>query len=419
MTTSAWQQETTGVGVVDWAEFGRRYWNREPVRLRASAPVQLQQVYEMTVEAAAPFRAGLRYRVLPDVRFVIGDAQLRAPGTLLPDSADRTVNGYFDRLDAALPGEGYLLAAAQPLALDFALWAAMRASFAGLWREVGWPNLGMTTEFLIGDRFAQHSDLSCPPTHAVLTWVLHGSLDLRLWDEWMGTPPAGAADPNSDVPAAHRLRANAGDLVYWPATRRWADIGADRCVAVRVRIPVDGRLAFNAVRDLVYATMQPGRGFDALVPYFPVTDSTTMDDSDGLVDHLGVLGRRVREAATSGDLVRTLRVQWAARRSAAGLEPIPPAREGRNWCPDDLVRVSAEIVRMADDASRELWAVNGHVFALQAESAEHLYSVLPHDTAVDVAAACHAAGPGEQAERMLALLNTLYRLRGIDLVEGS
>ncbi|NEE21482.1 hypothetical protein G3M58_85350, partial [Streptomyces sp. SID7499] len=98
-------------------------------------------VHPLNVASCAPFRAGTRFWVMPDVRFLLGDGWLRAPGTLLPDTTDPTLDDYLDRLEAEVPGQGYLLTVRQPLLLDHALWSAVRDTVSGLWRHVGWPNL--------------------------------------------------------------------------------------------------------------------------------------------------------------------------------------------------------------------------------------------------------------------------------------
>ncbi|KUO15573.1 hypothetical protein [Streptomyces dysideae] len=406
-------------GDVDWALFGQRYWARQPTRLRARPPVGLDEIHALTVQSCAPFRAGTRFWVMPDVRFLVGDGWLRAPGTRLPDTADRTLDDYLDRLDADVSGQGYLLTVRQPLLLDFALWSAVRAAIRGLWCTVGWPNLPVVAEVLIGDRFTQHVGATEAPTHAALTWVLRGRMDVRLWDERNGPPPAAIADPDRDLDGVRTLSADAGELLYWPGDQRHVDTYRERCVALRLRIPVDRRLPFTALRDLLADLVHGRQGNDDTVPYFPFGPGSRVDEQDGVLPHLTALGDELREIVDGEQLRRMLRVRWAALRSAAGLEPIPVPREGIPMTRQTRVRRSSEIVRMPDGPGHEVWAVNGNVFTLPKAASDRVFAALHNGEETSVAEVCRAIGGGadKNDKSVLALLDKLYRLRGIDVAE--
>ncbi|MBZ3913439.1 hypothetical protein [Streptomyces acidiscabies] len=387
---------------IDWPRFAHDHWEREPTRLPAPPPATIEALHALTVHASAPFRAGTRFGVTPDVQLLIGDGRLRAPGALLPD--DPTPDAYHDRLDTAVPGHGHLLTVRQPLLLDFALWAAVREAIQGLWREVGWPNLPLTAEILTGDRFTQHAGAAEPPTHAAFTWILRGRMDVRLWDEAQGPPPAEIAD--GGVPT---LSGGPGDLLYWPGDRRHVDVYRERCTALRLRVPVDRRLPFAALRDLLADQVHARRGHDETVPYFPLG----ADIGEPLARLTG-LGDDLRDLVGGERLRRTLRVRWAALRSAAGLEPIPAPRDAVPLAPDTPIRLTGEIVRMPDGPRHEVWAVNGNVFTLPTAAADRVYGALRGGERTRVAEVCHALGDDKN---VLALLERLYRLRGLDLAE--
>lgn len=403
---------------VDWGLFGQRYWDRQPTRLRARPPADLDRIHALTVQSCAPFRAGTRFWVMPDVRLLVGDGRLRAPGTLLPDTTDRTLHAYLGRLDADVSAQGYLLTVRQPLLLDFALWSAVRDAISGLWRAVGWPNLPVEAEVLIGDRFTQHAGAAEAPTHAALTWVLRGRMDVRLWDERGGPPPAAIADPDQDLDGVHTLSADAGELLYWPGDRRHVDTYREGCVALRLRIPVDRRLPFTAVRDLLAELVHGRRGNDETVPYFPFGPGSRVDEPGGVLPHLTALGDELRTIVDGEELRRMLRVRWAALRSAAGLEPIPVPREGTSMTRRIRIRRSGEIVRMPDGPGREVWAVNGNVFTLPTAASDRAFAALRDGEETGVADVCRALGGDNTNDKgVLALLDKLYRLRGIDVVE--
>ncbi|MFF8444517.1 hypothetical protein ACF07U_27040 [Streptomyces californicus] len=404
---------------VDWELFARNHWDREPVRLAAPPPFGLDRVHPLNVASCAPFRAGTRFWVMPDVRFLAGDGWLRAPGALLPDADDPTLDAHLDRLDADLGGQGYLLTVRQPLLLDHALWSAVRDAVSGLWRQVGWPNLPVVAEVLTGDRFTQHVGAAEAPTHAALTWVLRGRMDVTLWDERGGPPPETIADPDRGVPGTRALSAGAGELLYWPGDHRHVDVYRDRCVALRLRVPVDRTLPFTALRDLLADLVHAGRGGDETVPYFPFGPGTAVDGPDGVLPRLTALGDDLRTVVDGEHLRRTLRIRWAALRSAAGLEPIPAPREGAAITRSTRFRRTGEIVRMADGPAHEVWAVEGNVFTLPRAAGDRVYAALGDggETGADeVCRALGADGDGNAAT-VLALLDKLYRLRGIDLVD--
>ena len=118
-----------------WAAVCARHWNESPVRTSCRGAIDLGRAFTAVIAASEPFRAGTRFRTLPDVRFFVEEGRLRAPGRLLPDANDATVDAYFDRLDHELTGRGYLLTVEQPLLLDFALWSQVRDRLDELWRD--------------------------------------------------------------------------------------------------------------------------------------------------------------------------------------------------------------------------------------------------------------------------------------------
>ncbi|MFC4008388.1 hypothetical protein ACFOY2_14245 [Nonomuraea purpurea] len=413
--TTLIHQARQAPGDVDWALFAQRYWDDQPTRLRARPPVGLDQVHALTVQSCAPFRAGTRFWVMPDVRLLVGDGWLRAPGTRLPDTTDLTLDDYLDRLDADTSGRGYLLTVRQPLLLDFAMWSAVREAIRGLWRAVGWPNLPVLAEVLIGDRFTQHVGAAEAPTHAALTWVLRGRMDVRLWDERHGPPPSAIADPDHDLDGVRTMSADAGELLYWPGDQRHVDTYRERCVALRLRIPTERRLPFTALRDLLADLVHGRQGNDETVPYFPFGPGSRVDEQGGVLPHLTGLGDELRAVVDGEPLRRMLRVRWAALRSAGGLEPIPVPREGVPMTGQTRVRRSSEIVRMPDGPDHEVWAVNGNVFTLPRAAGERVFAALGDGEETDVAEVCRAIGGEEKS--VLALLDKLYRLRGIDVIE--
>lgn len=359
---------------VDWASV----WGGGLTVLGAPAPVALPRAFEVLVAACAPFRAGTRFRAVPDVRFHVERGRLRAPGDLLPDTTDTSVAGYARRLHARLGNEGYLLTVEQPFVLDFELWAGVRAAVEPLWHAVGWPSLPVVTELLVGDRYTDYKGWTDFTSHAELTWVLHGRLRT-------GTRSAG---PN--------------ELLYRPPGHRHTTEYGERCVVLRLRITTDPALVGPALRGVLADLVQRERGPD--VTYV----EPSADPRAELADLIGT----VRRVAESPDLVRTLRRRSLVRRSAAGLEPAPPPRSPVAIDAGQSVRVTGEIVRMPDGPGRALWAVHGHAFPLGGEAGERLFELLRPGAECTVDDLCAASGAPPDA--VGALVRTLYRLHAVE-----
>lgn len=387
-------------GSTDWGVFGSRYWNAAPVVLPGrhdETVVDADRAYDAVVAASAPFRAGTRFRALPDVRFFTAAGKIGAPGDSLPGHDDPTVDHYVKRLGDG----GVLLSVEQPLVLDFPLWSQVRDLIGPLWRKVGFPVLPVTAELTIGSDFSRGDGLTGEPTHAVLTWVLWGSMEVRLW---RGGPDA----PGVDRPE-RTLRAGTGDLVYRPARYRHAEVYDERCLALHLRVPVDRRLPVAAVTGLLADLLQDRRDTGGEVPYLAFPPPPGPDGSVPEMMPLAAAGAALLGAADDPELDRVLRVRWARRVSACGLEPAPGPREPAALTGDQRVRATADIVRMPDEPGSTIWAVNGHAFTVRGASVDHVPQLLKSPVTVGELT-------GESGSGVLALLHRLYALRGIEVV---
>lgn len=404
----------------DWADFRRRHWERQPVCLDAEPPASLGELYELAVAACAPFRAGTRFRALPDVRFRTDQGVLRAPGDLLPGESDATVAEYQERLAAALDG-GWLLTVTQPFHLDHHVWTRVLRVVEGLWRETGRPLLPLTAQLTLGERHDVREELDEPALHANLVWVLHGTLHVRLWPEAAGTPPHELADPGSEVAGARKLTATDGGLMYWPAGHRAAVHHGGRCVTLRLRIPTDRRLPTAEAKNLLTDAVQAGPDYDGTVPFLPFPAPASEDGSVPQITELISVMAAARKAADDPRFLRGVRVRHAARASSAGLEPPPAPRAGKaeavaRGC---HLRVSARILRMPDGPRRAVWACNGHAFSLSGEAADRVLARLRPGAEICVGSLCReVAAEGDDAG-VLALLGKLHALRAVEVLDGD
>ncbi|NUP51770.1 MAG: hypothetical protein HOW97_31300 [Catenulispora sp.] len=379
----------------DWPELLADAWGKEPALLPASAPADTAQLHRTIVTSCEPFRAGTVLWALPQVRLHTPLGWLGAPGRLLPDVADSSPAVYRARLRSESPGSGtdggFLLSVRQPLHIDFALWSAVRDTLTELWRHVGWPCLPVEAELTEADDFTRLRGLAAASEHAVLTWVLDGTLETELHE----------ADGELRV-----LRATAGELVYLPEGSRWREHHLDGCMTLRISIPRAPRFATGAVRNLLAECLE----HDGTVPCLPYPPP-----ADGVATPVVALGEAVRAAAEGAQLPAALRTRWAAWCSSAGLEPVPDPRADIALTPGHRLRVAHAIVRLPDGPGRWIWAVNGHTFPIGGAAGERIAEQLWPGRELTLGELCRAVGADEHNEAVNALLRRLYRFRGIDL----
>ncbi|MET9662311.1 hypothetical protein [Streptomyces sp. NPDC006510] len=402
-----------------WDQLARHHRDGTPALLHAwdsstgTPPLDSRLAYRTMAAAAAPFRAGTRFRALPDVVFLVDSGCIGAPGDLLPGPDDTTAADYHERLDARLPDQGRLLAVEQPLVLDFVLWSQTRDLIAPLWQRIGTPVLPVVTELLAGGGLTVPAAPGGEETHATVTLVLHGGLTARLRAARQRAGDDGGSD-------AHTLRAGVGDLVYRPAHYRDEVRYQPRTLALRLRIPVDPRLLHRAVEDVLSGLLQERRyGSDDAVPY--LDDAPTEDPLAALPDvrPLTATAAALGHERESPRLERVLRILWARRAGAGGLEPVPPPRQTPPT-PEagQRVRVTAPVLRMPE-GDGWIWAVNGHAFALRGQSGERLLELL-REHATDAPTVGELCGqlPRSSHAGALALLRKLHALRAVDLMDG-
>ncbi|MFI6879865.1 hypothetical protein ACIBL6_41130 [Streptomyces sp. NPDC050400] len=379
-----------------WRDFAATQWAREAVVVPDAPPLGIgpADAHALLVAAAASRTAR--------PRLTTTDGQLRDPGRLLPGPADADLAGYADRLAAEprLAGDGWLLTVRDPFGDDFARWSRVRDVLAGLWRHIGRPALPVTAELAVGDRHHAADETTAPADAAALTWVIDGSLTVRVRPEHTGTE--------------YELHARAGDLVHWPAGSRHLDHRAGRCTTLRLAVPARATSALPLVADVVtdqmrrhprYANGQvvlphpvPAAADGRLVPPSQLTGS-----ADQFADTLAGPGPE-----------RALLLRWAGLRSAEGLDPAPPLRAGVRLTPHHRLLRTADIVRVGDTPDHAFWAANGHTWPAPGAGADRALTALrtARDglTVAQLARAC--AVPADDT-RLHALLGAAYRARAV------
>lgn len=304
--------------------------------------------------ACAPFRDGIRFRVLPDVRFWRDAALLRAPGAALPGPSDRTLAAYRARLavdggsaDTSADTSTFALRVDEPLLADAPLWQAARALLRDALGADTIPVLPVAATLTLraGDAPAPWT---WPAGHARLIAVLDGALRL--------------ADGRSVA---------SGDALWWPADAGAlpGDAGA---LLLSLCIATDPATIAQAVAEATEARLRdllerqwPDDGVVEMQPYPPTLGARGLAPSPVL--------RAVAQALSASSLhdalAETLDLEACLRASSRGLLPIP-ARQRAPLADDARVRLHGDgVIRRRLDDRRWLLAVNGHVQLLDARPA--------------------------------------------------
>ncbi|WP_257447826.1 cupin domain-containing protein [Archangium lipolyticum] len=407
---------------LDWGHFVRHHWEKTPALLSLGEPVAPpDQVFRTVVEASEPFRFGTRFKALPNVKFLAGSAQLRSPGKLLPGDGDRDVDGYVRRVASKVGKRQFQLLVEQPLLLDFALWDRLRVFVRGLLERVGFPVLPIVSDVFLGDFARAPQGLARRPHHSVFTLVLQGRLRVRVWKRLWGESPNEAVDFRRHLSEATTLEAGAGDVLYAPSRSWHLEECRGSCMAVRLWIPVKGSRPADAVKDVLVTLLGQQLPQEGAVPYLEYPWRRRRGGAGASVPSLVRTAEGLEELARGPELLQALRIIWAQRVSACGLEPVPPPHEAPPLEDSTLVRGAphGRVVRMQDSPGQWIWAVNGHAFPMPGSTeALQVLESLESGDAVRVGELCRVARRAPQRTELRRLLETLHALRALEVVSG-
>ncbi|MCP3097350.1 hypothetical protein LZ198_00530 [Myxococcus sp. K15C18031901] len=383
---------------MDWQPFVRRHWERAPTTLSLGAPLlPTDATFRALIELCAPFRFGTRFRTLPDVRLHVADGQLTGPGTLLPGREDASVEDYLRRAASGLGGQPFELLVEQPFLLDFARWNTLRGFLRGLLERVGVPVLPIGCELLVGQGHRPPPGLARREHHSVLLLVLHGTLLVSHAD--------------GDAP----LTAHAGQLLYLPSRQLHRVESLEECMAVRLAIPLQASHPTEVVQDVLLSLLEDRLAHDEEVPYLPFADTARAPR----IPLLERTADALRALAREQDLQQALRIVWARRVSACGLDPAPAPDTPAPLTDAQHVRgqLRGNLVRMRERTGPWIWALHGHVFpGLGTSQARRLLEALDDDEPPTVGALCATAKRGRERAELRTVLGRLHQLRGIQVV---
>ncbi len=391
---------------MDWRAFVRSRWERSATRWSMPEPLlPAERMFHLLAEASEPFRHGLRVHATTDVRLFIDAAQSSADKLLLPGPEDRSLDGYARRVQAHLGRRRFQLFVDQPLVLDYGLWASVRRALSGLFEVLGPPVEPLRCEASLGTYAHSPRGLARREHHAAFTFVLSGELRVRLWKRLWGSPSNELTDFDAHARTAQTVSARAGDALYWPPGLWHLDGCVGPTLFLRVWVPVRGLEPTEGVREVVERLLARSLEHDpeSLEPYLP---STSGPPAAGLVR----AGQALAHVARTS-LAHSLKVTWAKRVSASGLEPVPAPLAPVRLPASAWVQLDREspIVRLKERGSTALWAVNGYALAVDEDAGVlRALKALQSGRPQRVAELC-------PREDLRELLDTLHRLRALQV----
>ncbi|MFJ9038988.1 hypothetical protein ACIRF8_20630 [Streptomyces sp. NPDC102406] len=381
-----------------WRHFAERYWAKEPVVV-PGAPLP-------GLDAAAAHRLLVAAAGAPPptrIRLAVADGVLRDPGPLLPSPADLTPAAYAARLTGSgqLGDSGWLLTAENALGLDFALWSRVRDTMAELWRHVGHPPLPVTAELAVGARHQAPEEFGARPDTAALTWVLDGSLTVRVRPEHTGTE--------------FTLHARAGDLVHWPAGSTHSDDRTRPSTTLRLSVPARSASALPYVGEVVGEVLRrhPLPGDER--PTLPHPAPAAPDGRFTPPRRFTEPARRYAAALAGDEPERALLLRWAGLRSAAGLTPAPPPRPGITLTTRHRLRRTADIVRVRAGSEPLIWAAHGHARRDDSPAARRVLARLGTVSRITLGALAELCDLHADSPELVGLVGELYRVRALEL----
>lgn len=365
--------ELITVDMLDWAVFADRFWDRQPVLFKAvpAPPFDDSEVFGAAVLGT---RTSHPLAIPANVQFTIERWQQTEPGDYLPSSADRSLDGYQERIARLLDGRRYALVINLFHSFHYPQWARERAFYAGLWERVGQPLSGAITTMFHGTY--EHSPVGVHlDRFATFMFCLKGRKRMRFWPErpWQ-EPVSTVLDYARYLDGSFTAEVEPGDLLYWPSTyfHVGESSGDEPATSVNVGVPRDRHRAAYDLDDLladgIGAASEDREAWRQLAVAAPVF--TKHADVKGLLPSalpqaLGEAVEIVRERGTQrlGDRIAELALQ---HQTAGGFRPVPPSPPPRPLADDEMVRMTASVAT-AQSGDGCLCAANGNVVRVSAD----------------------------------------------------
>ncbi|QQQ01729.1 cupin domain-containing protein [Lysobacter enzymogenes] len=418
---------------LDWPAFVAQDWDRRPVLFKGVAhgrPFALDEVFRSAVAAAA--RSRRRLPEEPDnTVLTLGRLQQLDPAPWMPRCEDASLDGYRQRMLAALGERRYALVISAFHSYRWPLWRSERAFFAPLWREAGLPVTGAITTLFHGNYESTpvgvHRD-----RFATFMVPVQGRKRMRFWTrkpwrEAISTLP----DYRAHLHSSFLVEAEPGDVLYWPADYYHVGESVDGgvCTSVNLGVPRHEHRPVYELEDLMVDLGRADAQIDpaaqllrAALPADLAVLAPARIGADGvLAEALPPALRAALDSARAMAAPAALRTRVRAvslqRLSAGGFEPPPARAPARAFAADARAALIDTVLRRREPGGWR-FAAHGHGLRVDGEAAAEraLLARLDPGAPVPVRELLRGrAGERRAAAALLAWLDecrALRRLRG-------
>ena len=320
-----------------WSDLQREYWRkkpgcfRQPFREPIAAPQEVMRALHAANQRVAA--RSLSYKLL------VGDRELRARWEeWTPRPEDTSLSAYTERLKPKLGADrfGVFIKDFQ-LELGWDFWRRMRQFVRQVYGFAGVPSLNAEVDLFVGNY-----EMTLNGIHIdfadVFYFVTEGTKRMRLWpyEVFRGNPPKMALkDYAQYIPQSTLLEANAGDLLYWPASY-WhvAESDGEPASSLSLALYYQHSILSHADR-LLTAELSGTRPELFKRPSVAFDDARMPRELEHLCDLVERKPRalRLRERATE---------MWLKRLTGLGFDAVPPPTRTEEIPPGERLRADPE-----------------------------------------------------------------------------
>jgi len=408
-----------------WANFVDSHWEHYPHCFKNGfAPIAddgdifraLVNASESTM-ASPPTLKNIKER---NLRFFIGHSPVNMRlADYVPQREDQSLDGYAERLAAALSNQDFTLITNNTQAYDYEIWNRARRFISGLYAIIGIPlNSQIVTYVSKSKRTAGgiHKDPS-----SNFLFQIRGHKRFRLWPtEVLESRQhlVRGVDYDEIADQALTFELGPGDVLYMPSGY-YHLAEADDALSVHVSIIVDviNEMGSQLVMDIAARTVSQRLKNWTGEPFF----GGLPQDAESFNFELPPFFSPVVDAFAdlTGGLKQSLMNELIRRASSLGCNLPPPVLDAAEDLQDeDVITANQESPILAHVLDGQLYfAANGHGFACPAHpNVVKLIQdfKLPKSYRVRQLLDTYAEENGLREKDVSSLLQTLYRLRGIN-----
>lgn len=356
-----------------WEEFVGTHWDKSPVLIKAPFRTPLaseEEVFDIAVHASQDYKS---FRRRTTNVFVDYGRRICDINQLLPDLQDQSFDSYRRRLGELIPAQEGTFVFYECQLYDANLWMRVRRFLHGLYRLTGLPASTVDMDVFMG-RYHRTPTGIHKDDASNFSYVVSGVKRMLFWpgDTFKDVVPMSA----TSVGTVHyesfpqrplSIEANAGDLIYWPASFWHMAASDDGSSPVTLNIALYRRKEFSQV----FRHLMETREFSAwLANHFVAPTALPFVASPARSEifvpkEIAQETNAFRGLGNHPGLAETIEDLWFRKASASGFEMVPPPLPLPSLEDSEVVHGEPEFPIISiprGDGKAKLFA-NGHVIS--------------------------------------------------------